>query len=167
MKPAQLAARINGISTPFGGVSWVPPVPDVEVAFKVITFVEARRVLFSTYSDEVPSECVRSVIEIRNFLTETIGQGHIGDKLEEPLRAARRYCNRFLTRVGSTEASVPLGDRDRHLFNDGQWHMRDYYFGEALGELRAGVCLQVAVIAVTYDLDVEDDLANVLPDPES
>jgi hypothetical protein len=47
----------------------------------VIAFVEVRRVLFSTYSDEVPAQCVQSVLEIRNFLTETIGQGHIGDKL--------------------------------------------------------------------------------------
>jgi hypothetical protein len=44
--------------------------------------------------------------------------------------------------------------------------MQDYYFGQALGELRAGVCLQIAIIAVTYGLEVEDELANVLPDPE-
>lgn len=167
MKPAQLAARINGISTPFGGVSWVPAVADRDVARKVITFVEDRRVLFSTYSDEVPAECVRSVDEIRKFLTETIGQGQIADRLEEPLRAARRYCRQFISRVGGSEADVPLDHRDRHLYRDGHWHMHDYYFGQALGELRAGVCLQIARIAVAHDLNVEDELANVLPDPES
>ena len=44
--------------------------------------------------------------------------------------------------------------------------MHDYWFGEALGELRAGVGLQIAVIAAAYGLDVEDDLARVLPGPE-
>lgn len=43
--------------------------------------------------------------------------------------------------------------------------MHDYRFGEALGELRAGVGLQVAIIAASYGLDVEDDLARTLPDP--
>ena len=166
MRPSEILARINGISSPVLGVSWVPPIPDVEIARRVIAFVEVRRVLFSTYSDEVPGQCVQSVLEIRNFLTETIGQGHIGDRLVAPLRAARRYCNRFLTRVGSSEADVPVGARDRHLFHNGNWNMHDYYFGEALGELRAGVCLQIAIIAVTYNLDVEDELANVLPEPE-
>lgn len=32
--------------------------------------------------------------------------------------------------------------------------------GEALGELRAGVGFQVAIIAASYGLDVEDDLAR-------
>jgi hypothetical protein len=164
MKPAQLAARINGISTPWGGVSWVPTIPDRDVAFKLITFVEARRVLFSTYSDEKPDECVQSVLAIRDFLTETISQGYMADRLSEPLRAARRYCLSFLTRVGSTEDDVPLEHRDRHLYRDGHWHMHDFYFGQALGELRAGVCLQVAMIAVAYDLDVEDQLADALPE---
>lgn len=91
----------------------------------------------------------------------------MADRLEQPLRAARRYCMSFLTRVGNTEAAVPLEHRDRHLYRDGHWHMHDYYFGQALGELRAGVCMQIATIAVAYDLDVEDELANVLPEPEA
>ena len=47
----------------------MPAVPDRDVAFKVLVFVEARRVLFSTYSEEVPDQCVQSVIAIRDFLT--------------------------------------------------------------------------------------------------
>ncbi len=43
--------------------------------------------------------------------------------------------------------------------------MHDYWFGEALGELRVGVGLQVAIIAASYELDVEDDLARTLPNP--
>jgi hypothetical protein len=46
--------------------------------------------------------------------------------------------------------------------------MHDYWFGEALGELRTGVALQVAIIAKAFglDVDVEDDLAKVLPNPD-
>ncbi|HEY4226028.1 MAG TPA: DUF6650 family protein [Pseudolysinimonas sp.] len=165
MKPSEIAARVNGISTPFGGISWIPPVVDVQVARRVITFVEVRRVLFGTAANEVPDQCVASVIEIRNFLTEVIGAGGIADELEKPLRLARGFCVRFLDRVGATERSLPDGAGDRHLFARPDWRMHDYWFGEALGELRAGVAIQIGVIAARYKLDVEDDLAGMLPDP--
>lgn len=163
MKASEILARLNGVSTPFGGLSWVPPTSDVQVARKVIAFVEVRRVLFSTYSNEVPDQCVASVIEIRNFFTDAIGAGGIGDDLEQPLRLARRYCVRFLERVGVTEASLPVDASSRHLFRESRWQMHDYWFGEALGELRAGVSLQIGIIAANYKIDIDDDLASIIP----
>lgn len=164
VKPSEIAARVNGISTPFGGISWVPAVSDMQVARRVIAFIEVRRVLFGTYANEVPDQCVQSVIEIRNFLTEVIGAGGIADELEQPLRLARGFALRFLDRVGATERSLPDGAGERHLFARSDWRMHDYWFGEALGELRAGAAIQVGVIAARYKIDVEDDLASMLPD---
>ena len=70
---------------------------------------------------------------------------------------------RFLERVDANEMDPAASSR--HLFRESRWRMHDYWFGEALGELRAGVGLQVAIIAASYGLDVEDDLARTLPDP--
>ncbi len=163
MKWSEIAARINGISTPVGGISWVPPVLDSQTARRVIAFVEVRRVLFSTYTNEVPEQCALSVIEIRNFLTEIIGAGGIGDELMIPIRRMRGYCLRFLERVGMSERDVPPEGQTRHLRGEPRWHMHDYFFGEALGELRAGVGFQAGVIASRYNIDMEDDLASVIP----
>lgn len=163
MRFSEIAARLNGISTPLGGVSWVPPVVDVEVARSVIVFLEPRRVLFSTYSNEVPDQCVASVLEIRDHLTAILQRGGIAMELEGSIRLMRGYCTRFLERVGATEATVPRGDRDRQLFRHSHWAMHDYWFGEALGELRAGIGLQAGTIAARYRLDIEDDLAGMIP----
>jgi hypothetical protein len=162
MKAAEILSRINGISTPWGGVSWIPPVPDVQIARRVIGFVEVRRVLFSSYTDEVPDQCIKSVIEIRDFLTETLGQGSMGKELAQCLTLARRACVRFLQKVGRSEPSHGEGS-GRRLFEERHWGMRDYRFGEALGELRSIVALQIGIVAGNFDLDLEDDLANMLP----
>jgi hypothetical protein len=48
---SEIAARVNGVSTPIFGVSWAPPTVDVDVARRVVAFVETRRVLIPTYSN--------------------------------------------------------------------------------------------------------------------
>lgn len=166
MRFSEIASRVNGVSTPIFGISWSPPTVDVAVARKVIAFVETRRVLFSTYTNEVPEECVESVVEIRSFLSEIVGHGGIAAELLEPVRLMRRYCVRFLERVGANEDPRDMQAARRHLFREARWRMHDYWFGEALGELRAGVGLQLAIIAASYGLDIEDELAQTLPEPE-
>jgi len=65
----EVLARVTGLSSPVFGVSWNPPEPEVQVARRVVTFLEDRRVLYVPSEMEVPEHCVQPVLEIRRFLT--------------------------------------------------------------------------------------------------
>ena len=56
----QIAARLNGFSTPIFGVSWNPPTADRDVAHRVLTDLEARRVLYQDHPREVSEDVVSS-----------------------------------------------------------------------------------------------------------
>ena len=91
MKLKEILSRLNGFSVPIFGISWNPPKPHVTTARKVFTFLEDRRVLFNPYAWEEPSHCIQSVLEIRKFLTDQIGELE-GEGLPNNLKAIRAAC---------------------------------------------------------------------------
>lgn len=74
MKFSEIANRLTGISTPLGGVSWQSSDLEVSAARRVIAFLEDRRVLYAPEEMEMPEHCVRSVLEIRHFLSGELGK---------------------------------------------------------------------------------------------
>ena len=153
MKLSEIISRLNGISTPVGGVSWTPPQPDVTVARRVLVFLEDRRVLYYPSEAETPKYCVASVIEIRRFLTDQLAAGGIADDLAGPLRAMRAACRKFLSEIDADEAA-----RERPWLGSAGW-----VFNQALGEMRGVFGIHIAQLAVRYGLDVPDPLAAILP----
>jgi hypothetical protein len=156
MKLKEVLARVTGFSVPVFGVSWNPPQLEVASARRVLAYLEDRRVLYNPYHLEVAWECVQSVLDIRRFLTEAIGGLGADSKLANHLRAMRAACRAFLN-------ATSYGD-GRHGPARQHW-MGPYEsaFFTALGELRAAIGLHVAAIAIMHGLDVEGDLATILP----
>ncbi len=95
----EIANKLTGFSIPIFGVSWTLAKLEIEVAKKVITFLEDRRVLYVVYELGSPQHCISSVIQIRKFLT--IQMFDLGDKAElaNILRAMRSACKKFLDSV--------------------------------------------------------------------
>ena len=154
MEYREIANRLTGFSTPMFGVSWKPPEPERAVARRVLAFLEDRRVLYNPYYIEVNDQVVRSVLDIRRFLTPEIGALDTDSRLAGHLRAIRAACRRYLD--GTNPHSASREERS--------WPSPfGFGFLLQLGELRAAVGEHVAAIAVMYGLDVEGDLAEVLP----
>ncbi len=74
MDLGDLLRCLNGVSTPFGGVSWVPPADERPVAQAVLAMLEDRRVLYRPYEMEDRHHSLASVGRIRKALTESLGQ---------------------------------------------------------------------------------------------
>ena len=157
MKFKEIIKRLTGISSPIFGVSWNPDNTATDIARRVISFLEDRRVLYNPSEMEVPHHCVQSILEIRNFLTDQIPQTTEKD-LVDSLKALRVACRKFLDSVGSREDIVLFGNQRGHWVN---WE-----FNGAVGELRGVFGIHIAKIAAMYGLDVEDDLSKILPEKE-
>lgn len=155
MKFSEIANRLTGISTPFGGASWQPAEMETAAARRVIAFLEDRRVLYAPEEMEVASHCVQSVIEIRHRLSDELGRLDSGSELAASVRAMRAACRKFLERVGI--------DGCEGIHHANGWGFHSWTFGSALGELRGTFGIHLAKIAAAFKLDVEDRLASILP----
>ncbi len=162
MRPSEIVRRLSGFSTPFGGVSWEAPEAGATVARRVIRFLEDRRVLYNPSELEQPSHCVQSVLEIRRFLTAELG--NLADQdLASQLSAMRTACRKFLDAPRYPDGQpLPV---QYGIFHRGY---PEWVFTTALGELRGVVGVLVAELAAKYHVDVDGELATILPDdPET
>jgi hypothetical protein len=165
MKFKEIVNRLTGFSTPIFGVSWDPPQSHIAVARRIITFLEDRRVLYNPYHMEDSRHCIQSVIEIRQYLTSELGNLTDDEGLPQNLRAMRAACRKFLDTVHEGDEEPRL--RRHYGFGD---LPSIWIFNSALGELRGIIGIHVAALAAQHGLDVEGDLASILPaadDPKS
>lgn len=155
MKFKEIAKRLTGFSSPIFGVSWNPPESETSVAKRVIAELEDRRVLYNPSEMEVPHHCVQSVTEIRRMLSAELGAIDSNSALSKSLRAMRSACRKFLDTVGADERIVHYGAHPGHFAS--------WQFNGAIGELRGVFGVHLAQIAAQHGLDIEDELAAILP----
>lgn len=153
-----LAHRLSGFSLPFFGVQWTPPADEREIVRSLLTALEDRRVLFVPYHLEVVSQVTSSVLQMRETLTKTLQALPETSRAAGSIRAMRTACRRFL--------EEPPDFRNLMRWHGGR-HAGDEEgnpsFFVALGELRATFGTHIAALAYQYGLDVEPELASILP----
>lgn len=158
MKFKEIVVRITGLSVPVFGVQWSPKEPEVTAARRVIGYLEDRRVLYNPSEMESPDHCVQSVLQIRSYLTQEIGSHGEGD-FGATLKAMRAACRKFLNCVDRADGAIVRFGAER-----GHW--ASWAFNGALGELRGVIGVHIAQLAVRYGLDVDGELASILPEGE-
>ena len=162
----EVVSRLTGFSVPIFGVSWNPPEAEVAVARRVVAYLEDRRVLYTPFAWEVPEHCVESVLQIRQFLTEVLLSLPDRKGLAEHVRGMRAACREFLTPTAIEHFDPMHGKRPRILVPRNVWDRSgpdEWRFWAALGELRSRLGHHLGAIAVMYGLEMEDELATILP----
>jgi len=160
MKFSEIKERITGISCPVFGISWNPPVAECNTAKRIIRFLEDRRVLYNPSEMENPIHCVQSIFEIRKFLNTELQSLSEKSKLFDPIKAMRISCRKFLDKMNVED--------DRFLDHASTWgHWASWTFASALGELRGNFGIMISQIATLYGIDVEDDLASIIPEKDN
>jgi len=165
MKFTEIASRITGLSCPLFGAQWNPPEAERSIARRVITYLEDKRVLYEPAEFEVPAHCIESVLQIRGFLTSELSKLSGDTDLALSLRAMRAACRKFLSTVRiDDQKRVHIS---RHIVNYGEWMVQyaSWVFSGILGEMRGVFGIHIARLAAAYGLDVEDQLASILPEP--
>ncbi|MGH2367450.1 MAG: DUF6650 family protein, partial [Chloroflexota bacterium] len=84
---------------------------DVDVARRLLTFIEDRRVLFDPTNVEVPSYAARSVQDIRQRLTEALADVDRDGPLGQSLLAMRAACRKFLDATRGIDMDTPFPPR--------------------------------------------------------
>lgn len=151
MEYKKILKNITGFSTPVFGIQWNPPVVESDVAREIIVFLEDRRVLYVPDEREGASYCRQSVEQIREMLTEKMLRFSSSSEINKSLRDLRKQCRKFCDVIGSPNfpSLVPP--------------VQSSILKRELDKLRLVAGKVVAVLSVSYGIDVEDELASIIP----
>ncbi|WFU01953.1 hypothetical protein QA648_17915 [Rhizobium sp. CB3171] len=168
IRAKDMLKRITGVSTPWFGVSWNPPTSDRDAVRKFLAFLEDRRALFNPLPAEVEDDVISSIHMIRAECTTAVGA--LSEKAPgvAHVRAIGAACRRFLDEPYPTFDDIMERRRDPYFDRD-ESHGRlrrgthPAGFFTALGELRAFVGIQIAMLSSLYEIDIHGDLVRILP----
>lgn len=146
--------RPTGIATPWFGVQWELKDGDKAIAKQLVSFLEDRRLLFGDRHCEDELHCVKSALAIRGYLTDQIMNSGAGSPLITIMKALRGACRKFLDSAGPDA---------REFRNGGRYYGETDPFSLALGDLRTAFGYQLAVLLDRYGIEIEEDLASILP----
>lgn len=136
--------ELNGISTPFGGISWDNNTTAKDRFKYLLLFLESKRILTNPVYMELKTECIDSVLEIRHILVEITKDASFKDQDYEIIRDLLVTCNEYLNAVRPD--SVP------HLiYKDGsRW--ADATFDMAMKNFRKTFKAGISQIEKAYSL---------------
>jgi len=147
----EILAQLTGVSVPIFGVQWKPITVEVTVARDLIRILEDKRVLYRPEEMEGATYCLHSVESIRHALTTSLQQVTTGTPIAKQLDRMRRAGREFCDVVGSPK------------FGSAQYPVQSSILRRELTKLRSTFGSAVGTLAIAYGLDVEDELASIIP----
>lgn len=149
----RFANRITSVSCPIAGIQWTPSTLECQTAEAVMAFLAQRRVFYNILDEERATACWFSVNQIRQELTKHCQVHGPRTELGKILRAMNRDCRKFVSAL----------EKHRLLDGQGAYVINRSLKDQAIIQLRLAFGRHVARMVLTYGIDVEDELAIIIP----
>lgn len=120
--------ELNGISLPFGGISWDNNTTAKDRFRYLLLFLESKRILTNPMYMELKEECIESVLEIKQTLVSITKDVDFGETDINIVRSLFAACNDYLDTVRSD--SIP------HLIYKDGYSWADATFETAMKKFR-------------------------------
>ncbi|WP_158008934.1 DUF6650 family protein, partial [Enterobacter kobei] len=120
-----------------------------DIAREIVLFLENKRVLFSLPQNEVINLCILSANEIRTELVNQQKKSNdekLNNLIQKMLRSTRDFLSKTELISPSTNAVVMQSMLERELLE----------YRRKMGNL-------IAILSISYGVDVGDELAVILP----
>ena len=153
----RIAKHSTGIPGARNGTTWNPPPLEIDEARRLLLYLENRQVLYNDIILETGNQVMSSVQGMREHLDHKLQEREIdpNSKLATIAGDMQEACRTFVNAARKHRWSSPAFYGQK-LRSDAQWVA-------ALETFRARLGRCVARLAVEYHLNVERELASILP----
>ena len=157
MKLQSIFKRITGFSSPLFGLSWNVKESEEQQARRIISFLEDKRILYVPieWDKRNPKKSVRSVLNVRDFITKEIGKQESSDFLVDALREIRLACRDFLIIIDTYKPKILVASHPSA-------HSGAFKFEKALLLLRAAISVQIFNICDKYGIQHSGELESMV-----
>ena len=144
--------EINGISFPFGGISWNKNISTKEMFSHLLLFLESKRVLVNPIEMEKKEWCIESVLEIKQKLVLITEGIELKDEEREIILNLIEACNEYLNKVVPMELPYII------LKNGDKWE--NLCFDEAMKKFKNAFKQEIQKIEICYKVS----FTKIIPD---
>lgn len=144
--------EINGISFPFGGISWNRNSSAKEMFAHLLLFLEAKRILVNPIEMEKKEWCIESVLQIKQKLIAITEDIELNEQEKNIILNLIEACNEYLNKV------LPMELPSIIFKNGDKWE--DLSFDRAMKKFRNTFKQEIQKIEKTYKLS----FTKIIPD---
>ena len=151
---SDILRRITGISVPIFGIQWAPPPDQRRIAEQVLDRLNNRRVLYAPYYQENEGACISSALDLREELSEIIDSAPAGSPVYKCAKNIQKACRVFMSKSEQLDFTVR---------NHATAVATRAIFEQSLTKFRGTVGEATKNLVAAYGLDVEDEVAAIIP----
>lgn len=144
--------KLNGISFPFGGISWEEQKSSKDMFLHLFLYLESKRILVNPIEMECKEWCIKSVLEIKSMLISITNEISLKGTDLQIIRNLIDACNEYLDIVSNLNLSGII-------YKDGnRWE--DINFDKAMKMFRCAYKTEITNIEKMYNLRFNKEISD-------